>query len=343
MEDCLSMEYNRLNSININDNVGQRVFVIGMIADVEIKKQKDGVTRYLQMNLCDKNNKVKVSKFGATDNDIELLVSGRVIAAGVDLKEYKGQTNGVIYNYEMYNADTSDFLDWAEGRDWAANVINESINMLNGSIYYNLVYGIITDHWESFKKWSAASSFHHNKLGGLLVHTAEVVDGSIEIAKTWQKRYGDKFVNMPLLISASILHDIGKLYELSIDEGTGVTDYTTNSALEPHITKGVDIVVRKAIQLGIGENVAGKTEEQVTIEREAIDVLKHCILAHHGKKEWGSPIEPNCPEAYILNKADEISAAMFRFNADFKKMKSGTSLATWTSTGMLVTYKDLTK
>ena len=67
--------------------------------------------------------------------------------------------------------------------------------------------------------------------------------------------------------------------------------------------------------------------------------MKHCIFAHHGKKEYGSPIEPHCPEAYILNIADGLSAEMFRYNKTFESLEKANSNTVWTCGQMVVTYK----
>ena len=81
----------------------------------------------------------------------------------------------------------------------------------------------------------------------------------------------------------------------------------------------------------------------LTQEKEALALLKHLILSHHGKKEYGSPMDMNTPEAYILNKADDLSAAMYDYNRKFKTMEKATSNVSWSTNGMIVAYKDSTK
>ena len=93
----------------------------------------------------------------------------------------------------------------------------------------------------------------------------------------------------------------------------------------------------------INEQEPVKTQEQLDYEHEAVALLKHIILAHHGQKEWGSPIDMNIPEAYILNRADEISAEMYRYNKNFNSMEVSSSSAAWLGGSMVVTYKDYTK
>lgn len=74
-----------------------------------------------------------------------------------------------------------------------------------------------------------------------------------------------------------------------------------------------------------------------------MELLKHCLAAHHGKMEYGSPVTPHIPEANILNIADNLSADMYRFNRSFKDIEPGQSTTYWSGGSMVVTYKDSTK
>lgn len=87
------------------------------------------------------------------------------------------------------------------------------------------------------------------------------------------------------------------------------------------------------------EDLELKTDEEIALEIEQLNLLKHCLAAHHGKQEYGSPIIPNIPEAVILNQMDELSAIMYKFNKNFKKMECSTSSHVWTAAGCVVTYK----
>jgi 3'-5' exoribonuclease len=190
-------------------------------------------------------------------------------------------------------------------------------------------------------------------MGGLMVHTAEVIAQSEQIADFWENKYGPNFINKPLLLSAALLHDVAKTKELDVDRASGTTSYSTRAALETHITMCVSMIDIAAYKLQLGyqvysinelnENEPTKTEEQLKFEQEAVSLLKHCVLAHHGKLEYGSCITMNCPEAYILNTADLLSSEMFRYNKNFNEMDSGTSNAVWLGGNMVNTYKDSTK
>lgn len=350
------MDYTHVRDIDFQVNINNRVFGIFLARDVDVRLQKDGVTKFISVNLCDKDFKIDAKKFGATDSEIEMMKNGGVYCAAIDIKPYAKSPTGyscTLYNFDIYNEDPANFIEWAEGMDEAQDTIQKALSIISESIYKDLVYNILIDNWQNFCLWTAASGMHHNILGGLLVHTAEVIDQCDILAEYWENKYGPNFINKPLLLSGALLHDIAKTKELDVDTASGSTAYSKASALETHITMCVSMIDIEAFKLKLGyqtytineinEQEPIKTQEQLDYEHEAVALLKHIILAHHGQKEWGSPIDMNIPEAYILNRADEISAEMYRYNKNFNSMEASSSSAAWLGGNMVVTYKDYTK
>lgn len=157
-----------------------------------------------------------------------------------------------------------------------------------------------------FIEYPAALSHHHTYKGGLLVHTYEVAYLSQKITEAVEELNPDiKGFDKDALKCAAWLHDIGKLevYEEKDDvyipslckwadatnKGTSSKDNTAS-----HITRSYEI---------FKNNV-----KEYEFEDEFVEKVGHCILAHHGRKEWDSPVEPKCLEAFILATADKISA-----------------------------------
>ncbi len=135
---------------------------------------------------------------------------------------------------------------------------------------------------------SAAKSVHHGFVGGLLEHTLSVVKMCDYFAGFYPG------INRDLLLTAAMFHDVGKLKELSVFPEN---DYTDAGQLLGHIVMGTEMV---------GERIRAIPGFPEKLERE----LKHCILAHHGELEYGSPKKPALLEALALNFADNTDAKM---------------------------------
>lgn len=141
---------------------------------------------------------------------------------------------------------------------------------------------------KEFKIHSAAKSVHHGFMGGLLEHTLSVT----KLCDYYSTAY--PILNRDLLLTAAMLHDIGKVYELS---SFPQNDYTDPGQLLGHIVMGYELIGNKILEI---------EGFPVKLGRE----LKHCILAHHGELEYGSPKKPALPEAFALNLADNTDAKM---------------------------------
>lgn len=144
------------------------------------------------------------------------------------------------------------------------------------------------DFAKRFKFHSAAKTVHHGFVGGLLEHTLSVAKHCDYFARTYP------ILNRDLLLSAAIFHDIGKMEELSTFPQN---DYTDEGQLLGHIVIGTEMV---------GERMRGIPGFPKGLGNE----LKHCILAHHGELEFGSPKKPALAEALALSFADNIDAKM---------------------------------
>lgn len=152
-----------------------------------------------------------------------------------------------------------------------------------------------------YKNHSAAKKVHHGFAGGLLEHTLSI----IKMCEYLTKAY-DLF-NADLLYTAALFHDIGKVKELSPFPDN---DYTDDGQLLGHIIIGVEMI----------------NEAAATIEgfpHQLLTELKHCVLAHHGELEFGSPKKPAIPEAFGLNIADHADAKIQTLRELFKDKQPG--------------------
>lgn len=156
---------------------------------------------------------------------------------------------------------------------------------------------------KAFRFTSAAKSVHHGFVGGLLEHTLSVAETCEFLAKKYT------ILNRDLLITAAICHDIGKVREFS---PFPENDYTDEGNLLGHIVMGSEMISERVREIpGFSKG----------LENE----LKHCILAHHGKLEFGSPKKPALIEAFALNYADDLDAKM----ETFKEAIEGSTEDSW--------------
>lgn len=166
----------------------------------------------------------------------------------------------------------------------------EYINSIKNPYLSRLLHGFFDDKKfeERFKFHSAAKSVHHGFVGGLLEHTLSVTRNCDFFAKVYP------ILNRDLLLTAAIFHDVGKLKELSTFPEN---DYTDEGQLLGHIMIGAEWV---------GNAIRQIDGFPVVLANE----LKHCILAHHGELEFGSPKKPALVEAMALSFADNLDAKM---------------------------------
>lgn len=139
---------------------------------------------------------------------------------------------------------------------------------------------------KEFPIHSAAKTVHHGYLGGLLEHSLSVT----EICDFMADKY--KFVNRDILVASAMLHDVGKLWELS---DFPLNDYTDDGQLLGHIYIGAELIEKTA------SSIDGFPDRLKTL-------IKHCVLSHHGEYEYGSPVLPKTLEAHILHCADDMDA-----------------------------------
>lgn len=144
----------------------------------------------------------------------------------------------------------------------------------------------------AFKGHTAAKSVHHAFYGGLLEHTL----GMLRICRFMANAYPS--LNKSLLYSGALLHDVGKLKELS---NFPIVEYTDEGQLVGHIIIGIEWVTEKA-------------REIKGFPTTLLNLVKHMIIAHHGELEYGSPKKPELIEAVVLHYIDNMDAKIMTFN-----------------------------
>ena len=152
-----------------------------------------------------------------------------------------------------------------------------------------IVHYLVKKYHDRFFTFPAAKKNHHAFAGGLAYHTLSI----LRLAKAVTEEYD--FVDRSLLYAGAMLHDLGKVIELS---GPIATRYTLEGNLVGHIVLIDEQIVEACQNLGIDQ------------QSQDVILLRHMILAHHGLMEYGSPVQPHLMEAEILHHLDDLDASI---------------------------------
>lgn len=156
---------------------------------------------------------------------------------------------------------------------------------------------------ERFKIAPASTRLHHTYLGGLLEHTLSLTQLVLKNASHYNG------LNLDLLLTASILHDLGKVDELTYDRSFG---YSDEGRLLGHIIFGI-------------ERLEGKIRKLLDFPKDLAIQIKHLLLSHHGQYHWGSPKRPMTLEAVMLHYLDDMDAKINGIQQSLKAQGSGGS------------------
>jgi len=178
--------------------------------------------------------------------------------------------------------------------------LNASIESVTNPDLKRLLEALLTNPEiaRAYREAPAARQLHHAWLGGLLEHVVSLLGLAEKVAA----HYPD-LLNRDLLITGVILHDIGKIRELTWASGF---DYSVEGMLLGHIQMGADLVEK---------TIAGLP----AFPERLRTLVLHLILSHHGKLEFGSPKLPMIPEALALNFIDDLDAKMMAVTIEFEK------------------------
>ena len=167
--------------------------------------------------------------------------------------------------------------------------INQVIFEITNAHWNRIVRYLMTKYQQEFYEFPAAKRNHHAFANGLAYHTVSM----LRLGKAIAKEYTE--INTSLLYAGIILHDLGKVLELS---GAITTEYTVAGNLIGHLVLVDEEITKACLALKIDDR-----EEDVV-------VLRHMVLAHHGLLEYGSPVRPRIMEAEILHQIDTMDASI---------------------------------
>ena len=274
------------------------------LSDVHIRKTTTGAD-YASMLAYDGEETIEAKIWSFNDEIKNKLVNGEVYKVWGRFKDYQGKMQLNITDIELADdseVDKSIFYERAKmSPDALKQEILGAVDDLENHILKEVTSTIINRYYTPFFSYPAAVSMHHNYISGLAYHTYSMLC----LAKTYVNLY--PFLNRDLIFAGIILHDVGKVVELSGAKGT---EYTFEGKMLGHISIGSNIIYATARDLGYEHS------EEVTL-------LNHIILSHHGEMEFGSPKEPLIPEALVIHLVDLSDSKLAALDKEFNKIKKG--------------------
>lgn len=259
---------------------------------------------YLTVTFQDNSGTIEGKKWDVQEGDNEIFKVGNVVNIDGEVISYRERLQLKIYDGEIVNPELIDYERFVPAPPIPREELEKKLDLYLASFssepLKKLVNAIIARHRKSYVSYPAAMSFHHNFASGLLYHSLSMADLGEQVAKLYPS------VNRDLLIAGCLLHDIGKVVELS---GLVATKYTLEGKLLGH--------------LAIGAMEVKEVADSLKIEGEMPLLLEHLLLSHHGKPEFGAAIMPLTREALALAMIDDLDAKMNVLDKAFKGLEPG--------------------
>ena len=276
-----------IKDLTVNDEGVELNVIIANVTNGKTNGQNK--TAYLSFVFQDQSGVIDAKLWNAKKEQIEKLVTGVVVTVKGDIIKYGSNLQMKIETVKFLSIEETEQVKYLKtapltGEELFDNISNY-ISKINNKDIYTITQYLLEKHKEQLMIFPAASRNHHEYVSGLSHHVVgmlKIADALIEVYPTLNKDY---------LYAGIVLHDIGKILELS---GPVLPEYTVKGKLLGHISIGAAMIKNAATKLGI--------------DSENVDILMHLVLSHHGKLEYGSPVLPLIKEAEVLSIIDNLDA-----------------------------------
>lgn len=263
---------------------------------------------FLVFDFTDRTGHIKGKMWDDAEYAYKGLTPGDVVKVRATVEEYLGKAELKVLRIRPIDPD--DITDFSRFLPTSESDTEENLEIIKAAItkiahpgIQNLLTDLFDDHEfvEKYIRTPAGKKWHHGYLGGLLEHAASMTG----LAQNICDHYPD--LNRDLIIAGTILHDIGKIWELSSETAI---DYTTEGRLLGHIVLGAEFIAER-----------GKSTDD--LDEETLMLLRHMILSHQGALEHGCPVLPMTKEAMVLYHIDEIDSKLNAMTRELDKASGG--------------------
>lgn len=250
---------------------------------------------YLTGSLADSSGTIelKVWDYGGPIGAID---TGKIVKVRGAVSEFKGNLQFTANRIRL--ALTGDSYDLTKLVPSAPIDLNETyarvcalVDSIEDEDYRKVCKAMLERHGDEFRQVPAAKSVHHAFVGGLLMHTANMLKTADYLAAL----YSD-VIDRSLLLTGTLLHDFAKMREFNFSKLGLATDYSVSGQLIGHLVMGAQDAASLCAELGVPELKSV--------------LLQHMLLSHHGQPEYGAAVVPMCAEVELLSYIDLIDSRM---------------------------------
>lgn len=255
---------------------------------------------YLSLTFGDTGGTIEGKLWNVTPAQERILVTNTVVDVTGTISEYGGRPQISLQSVVQATGDVSDFVQSApvDINKLRAH-IEQTVYEMNHVTLQKIAQHFLTLFDKSLYEYPAAKKMHHAYRGGLAHH----ISGMLTLAKTAAAQYPG--INIDLLNAGIIIHDLGKTVELT-------DPFSPEYSLEGNLLGHIPILFGELVKL-----------ESWFPGDESVLLLKHIVLSHHGKFEWGSPKQPGIIEAQLLHYIDHMDANMNALSTAMQSVEVG--------------------
>lgn len=282
---------------------GQHVHDEFIVANVN-KCASDKGKSYLNLVLQDKTGTINAKKWDVSDNDLSIIVPGKVMEFEGEINSYKGTLQFKVTGVSETIKELVNIADFKKVSPIPLETLKARLDAYLKSFKdpdVSLITNKVVEHfYDKYITYPAAVRIHHEFGSGIIHHSLAMADLAEAIAKLYPE------VDRDILVAGALLHDIGKTVEY---KDLPVPEVTTEGKLIGHIS--------------IMYAEFKKIVDPLNIKSEVPLLLEHMILAHHGQLEFGSPVLPETREALLLSMIDLLDSRMMVLDKALKEVKPG--------------------
>ena len=288
-------------------NDGEEMDIVVLIKNSQLRRNKKNKL-FLAMQFGDGSGEIRGNFWDATNQDAATFSTGTIVELNGKREEYQGRPQIRIYSLRVVGPREGYELDqFVKSAPEPINdmhvEINQFVDQIQNKTWKTIVQYLLKKWGRRFFDYPAGKSNHHAVRGGLAFHTLSMLKDAKGLADNYEQ------INRSLLYAGCILHDMGKVLELT---GPAATQYTTEGNLVGHL-----VLIYEQIMLAA-------QDLKIDLESEDLLLLRHMVLSHHGRLEYGSPKLPALLEAEILHRIDDMDAMVYAVTNALQHTGKGT-------------------